>query len=313
MKPDRKSFQFLQWQVGADRLVDLDDARLMGILNVTPDSFSDGGAYPTIESAVDAALEMKAAGACIIDVGGESTRPGAAVINAQEQVRRTEPVIRGIRSHLDQDELLISIDTTQFDVARAALDAGADIINDVSAGRDDDRMLALAAAKQCGLILMHRRTAPQNDSYSDQYNAPPDYGGDVVQFVRRFLADRCDAAVSAGVSPRSIVIDPGLGFGKSVQQNFELINRTCELMDLGYPILSAASRKSFIGAASGATDPNPRNRVYGSIAVSLAHFHAGVRLFRVHDVAAQQQALSVAQATTNFPAGIIRPTSQFQS
>lgn len=284
--------QTLIWQVGQISLT-LDQPRLIGILNITPDSFSDGGAYPTAQHAMDAALRMRDEGACMIDVGGESTRPGSTPVDSDEQVRRVVPVIEGVRKLAPRKELLISVDTTRSEVAQAALDAGADVINDISAGRDDVHMLPLAASHRCGIILMHRLHAPQRDSYSDQYATPPDYNGDVVGFVRDFLAQRAETAVSAGVTPSSIVVDPGLGFGKSVAQNYELAGRIHELAELGYPVLSASSRKSFIGAASGVS--LPQQRLAGTLAVSIALFFAGVRLFRVHDVAAHREALAVAQ------------------
>lgn len=235
-------------------------------------------------------MEMVAEGACIIDIGGESTRPGAARVDVSEQLRRVLPVIEAIRK---QSDVLISIDTTSSEVARAALGAGANIINDVSAGSDDEQMFEFASQCGCGMILMHRLRAPADDSYSDKYDAPPKYE-DVVLTVRAFLEQRAATAQQAGIDRRSIVIDPGLGFGKTVAQNYELIRRTNVLLAAGYPILSAASRKSFISKATGESDPS--RRLAGSIAVSVAHYLAGVRLFRVHDVAAHYQALAVASA-----------------
>lgn len=288
------------WKVGPNKSLPLDRPRLMGVLNVTPDSFSDGGQFRGVAEAVDFAMQMMLDGASIIDVGGESTRPGSKPVPAVEQIHRTVPVIRGIRYRLNNQrrgtalELLISIDSTRATVARAALDAGADIINDVSAGLDDPEMLPLAASRQCGLILMHRLKPPSEDSYSDQYAAAPHYNGDVVAIVRQFLGDRAKAAVAAGVHPAAIVIDPGLGFGKSVDQNYTLLGRIGEFRELGYPVLSASSRKSFLGAVSGIQDPAAR--MIASTAVSVNHYAQGVRLFRVHDVAAHREALAVAAA-----------------
>jgi len=292
----------LRWQTRRDERLLLDRPRLMGIVNFTPDSFSDGGEYANVAEAVAAARRMIAEGASIIDVGGESSRPGAQAVDADEQIRRTAPVIAALRR---QDEaVLISIDTTRAAVADAALDAGADIINDVSAGVDDsDRMLAMAAARGRGLILMHRLRPPREDSFSTDYTraAEPEYGGDVYRVVRDFLQQRSDAAIAAGVDRRAIVIDPGLGFGKSVSQNYELASRLGELQrDLDLPALSAASRKSFLaqppGAARSDPLPPPRERVAAGIALTLSHWQSGVRLFRVHDVAAHQQALAAAAA-----------------
>ncbi len=280
----------LTWSVAPDQALSLDRPRLLGILNVTPDSFSDGGSWPTVEAAVEGALRMNRLGADVADVGAESTRPGAARVGAAEQIDRAVPVIVALRR---RSGVLISIDTTLAAVAEAALDAGADIINDVSAGTEDAGMLDLAARRRCGIVLMHRRLPPDLDSYSDRYadEPPPD---DVVAHVRAWLLDRCDAATRRGVSPEAIAIDPGLGFGKSVRQNYELIGRIGELVGTGYPVLSAASRKSFIGAATG--EATPARRVVGSVAVSVMHWLAGVRLFRVHDVAAHREALAVAAA-----------------
>ena len=283
------------WQVARDRRLALDRARLMGVLNVTPDSFSDGGAYASVADAAQAALRMRDEGACIIDVGGESTRPGAQPVEVIEQIRRTVPVIRAIREHVSPDDLLIAIDTTRRDVACAALDAGADIINDTSAGLDDSGMFALAASRGCGLVLMHRRTMPARDSYSHSYSHAPDYGDGVVPYVRAFLNERCDAAIAQGIAAQAIVVDPGFGFGKSVQQNFELIASVGELSTLNYPIVCAASRKSFIGAVTG--QPAPADRVAGSVAITVMCYVSGVRLFRVHDVDAHRQALAVASAS----------------
>jgi dihydropteroate synthase len=283
-----------RWQIGT-RTLGLDRPRLVGVLNVTPDSFSDGGAHASVAAAADRAASMVQHGACVIDVGGESTRPGADRVDASEQIDRTAPVVEAIRRDADT---LISIDTTLAAVAEAALDAGADIVNDVSAGTEDQAMFELASRRGCGLVLMHRRVRPDQDVYSDRYAVPPDYA-DVVDEVRRWLLGRCRAAESCGVDPACIVIDPGLGFGKSVEQNFELIRRTGVLVATGRPVLSAASRKSFIGAVAG--EQEPTQRVAGSTAVSVVHWLAGVRLFRVHDVAAHRQALAVAAAADGVP------------
>jgi dihydropteroate synthase len=286
------------WRVSDDRVLHLDQPRLLGVLNATPDSFSDGGMYPSIDALVGAALRFVEEGAKVIDIGGESTRPGSMRVGEAEQIARTVPAIEELRRCSD---VLISIDTTRSAVARAALDAGANIINDQSAGLEDDRMLPLAAERGCGLILMHRRAAPPDDSYSDQYEREPDYG-DVVLAVRRFLSERCTAAEAAGAAREAIAVDPGLGFGKSVDQNYQLIARSAELVADGYPVLGAASRKSFIGAITGIE--TPRERVIGSAAASTIQYLAGVRLFRVHDVAAQREALSVTWAVERASKGM---------
>ncbi|MGI9013902.1 MAG: dihydropteroate synthase [Phycisphaerales bacterium] len=288
------------WQGHGFRLT-LDQPHVIGILNTTPDSFSDGGIFTTERAAVTRGLEMAAQGAAMLDIGGESTRPGAHRISEQEQIRRTAKIIAALRRELDVrgfSNVAMSIDTTRSSVAQAALDAGAVIINDVAAGLEDHAMFELAAARGCGMILMHRRAAPDRDQYSHEYTARPVYD-DVVADVAAFLKERAKAALAAGVSREAIVIDPGLGFGKSVEDNSELIRRTSELASAGFPLLSAASRKSFIGAV--ANVPLPADRDPGSIAVALEQFRQGVQLFRVHDVAGHVQALRVAATTSRAP------------
>lgn len=279
------------WNFGPAAAIPLDAPRIMAIINATPDSFSDGGEH--LDPAHAAAFARSAAedGAAILDIGGESTRPGAARIPAPEQIRRVVPVIRAIRDA--GVTLPISIDTTSAAVAEAALDAGAAIVNDVSAGADDPRMLALIAQRRAGVVLMHRLLPPHADSYSHAYARDPDYSADggVVSAVRAFLARAAHHAVDAGIAPSSIVLDPGLGFGKSVAQNYSLIAHARDLASLGFPVLSAASRKSFLGAPTGRTDP--RQRAHASVAVTVAHALAGIRLFRVHDVRAHADALAV--------------------
>jgi dihydropteroate synthase len=304
------------WRITRDTALPLDRPRLIGILNVTPDSFSDGGRFLDPDAAVHRAVELIREGANIIDVGGESTRPGAARVDAQEQIRRVVPVIRALRGRLahapapvhggasgpETFAAFISIDTTLASVARAAIDAGADIINDVSAGREDSWMFPLAAERGCGLLLMHRLVPPGRDSYSDRYadHARPRYG-DVVAEVCRFLVERAEAAAAAGVERDRIAVDPGLGFGKTVEQNYELIARCDELASTGYPVVTGASRKSFIGHAGGVE--SPVDRVCGSVAAAAVQYLGGVRLFRVHDVAAHRQGLAVAAAVVGARAG----------
>lgn len=274
----------------------LDRPRILGVINLTPDSFSDGGRTETPADAVRLASKLIADGADMLDIGGESTRPGAQRVDAAEQIRRTEPAIRAIRAAGGVlGAVPISIDTTLTGVARAALDAGADAINDVSAGREDDDLFPLAAERGAGLILMHRAAPPGVDSYSDRYASSPRYS-DVVAEVGAFLRARADGAIAAGIDRAAIVLDPGLGFGKSVEQNVELVRRTYELVRLGFPVLSAASRKSFVGRVSLERDSAPSERLAGSIAFSVAHFAAGARLFRVHDVREQAEALRAAHA-----------------
>lgn len=277
------------WQLAPGKVMSLASPCLIGIVNVTPDSFSDGGNVTTPAQAADAAVQLVHDGASILDVGGESTRPGASRIGIIEQINRVAPAIAAIRAAVD---VPISVDTTRSEVAEAALDAGATFINDVSAGSEDAAMFALAAARKCGIILMHRLAPPDEDSFSDRYESSPTYD-DVVTTVVTFLRDRIHCAMDAGVADDAIAIDPGLGFGKTVEQNFELIARTAELASTGFPVMCAASRKSFVGKVSGETEPC--RRVAGSIAAALAMYAAGARLFRVHDVAIHRQALVVAE------------------
>lgn len=292
------------WRVSPRLTLSLEQPRLVAILNVTPDSFADGGAYAGVGDAVRAAMRFVAEGADVIDVGGESTRPGAASVSVDEQIRRVVPVIRGIREAIaarlgapgdpKPGYRAITIDTTRAAVAQASIEAGADAINDVSGGTDDEGMFALAAARQCGLILMHRLAPPSHDSFSDRYVREPEYPGGVVAFVKAFLAQRAMAALDAGVRRDSIILDPGLGFGKTVEQNLALIDGTPELASLGYPILSALSRKSFVGRVSLGRDSTPAERLPGTIQLSLRHRDAGAALFRVHDVAPHAAAFCVA-------------------
>lgn len=283
------------WSLGPNREIPLDRPRIMAILNVTPDSFYDRSRLDSIDAARDAAMRAVRDGADILDIGGESTRPGASRIEPDEQIRRVLPVIQAIReASAPLGRIPISVDTTRADVAEAALDAGADVINDVSGGTEDPSLFELAASRGCGLVLMHRLKPPELDSYSDRYDTPPRYD-DVVVEVREYLARQARLAQSRGVDRGQIVLDPGLGFGKTVEQNLELMRRTDEFVGLGYPILSAASRKSFIGPVSGlGSDSEPGDRLFGSLAASVAHLAAGASIFRVHDVPAQAQALAAA-------------------
>lgn len=284
------------WHFAPGRRLDLSRPRVMAIFNITPDSFSDGGENLDTGRALAAAGQALADGASILDIGGESTRPGAARIPADEQIARIVPLIRAIRrSSSDLAQIPISIDTTLAPVARAAIDAGADAINDVAAGLEDPAIFALAAERCAGIILMHRLHQPQHDSYSDRYATQPQYT-DVVAEVREFLQQRIAAAMHAGIPRQAIMIDPGLGFGKTVEQNLELIRRNAEFASLGSPILSAASRKSFVGRAMGLEQSLPADRLPGSLAITIMHYAAGARLFRVHDVRPQVQALAAAAA-----------------
>lgn len=287
------------WRLSADRSVALDRPVLMGILNVTPDSFFDGGTLQDTESAVRRAVRMIADGADILDLGAESTRPGAERVQVAEQIRRLLPALAAIRAACPN--IPISIDTTLPKVAEAALSAGADAINDVSGGvESNDEMLFLAAERGAAIVLMHRLRAPGEDRYSDQYQSTPAYD-DVVATVGAFLAERAQRAMRAGVRPEGILLDPGLGFGKSVEQNLELIARTPELIARAgnpgqvFPLLSALSRKSFVGRVSLGRDSSPEERLPGTLALSVAHRAVGAAVFRVHDVAEHRAALAAGE------------------
>lgn len=278
---------------GRKRMV-LDRPRVIAILNLTPDSFSDGGSWETAEKAAAGAARFVSEGADGLDLGGESTRPGAAAVPAAVQIERVIPSLKKIRREIG-DEVVITIDTTMAEVARAALDHGADAINDISAG-SDERMLPLAGERGVGVILMHRLKPPGEDSYSDAYVTAPMYSDrGVVQDVAAYLAERAAAAMIAGVGREQIVLDPGLGFGKTVAQNLALIDGTGALEALGFPILSGVSRKSFTARAAGMSSTSaPCDRVHATVGLSVVHLMRGARLFRVHDVAAHVPALRAA-------------------
>lgn len=255
----------------------------MGILNITPDSFFDGGRRFDPSVAVADGVEMAARGADILDIGGESTRPGAAPVSEEEEMARVLPVVRGLRARVGAP---ISIDTYKAKVARAALDAGADIVNDISALRFDPEMAALVAAEKVPLILMHMQGTPRTMQKDPQY-------GDVVREVRDFLAAQLYAALDAGVSHDAVILDPGIGFGKTVEHNLLLLRGLPMLAALGQPLLVGASRKTFIGRILGAEPPD---RLEGSLAAAVAAVLSGVNIVRVHDVAETRKALRVADA-----------------
>lgn len=284
-----------EWRVNADRVLSLDPWCLMGVLNVTPDSFSDGGLHLDPKHAVESGIKMVGQGAKVLDIGGESTRPGAAAVSSDQQIRRVVPVIEGIRRHPEAAGVVITIDTTRADVAEAALDAGADAVNDVSAGTDDPGMLPLVGQRDCGVILMHRLRPPEEDSFSDRYEEEPVYA-DVVGDVRTWLDERVAAATQAGVDPDSIAVDPGLGFGKSVAQNLQLLVGLPELIADGRPVLVGASRKSFLGAVTGNSEP--RYRDSESIVAAVEAWRRGARFFRVHAPEVHLRALMVAEAVS---------------
>ena len=254
----------------------------MGVVNVTPDSFSDGGLYLDPEAAVAHGRELAAAGAEILDVGGESTRPGAEAVSAEEELRRVVPVIRGLRD-LDCE---VSVDTSKAEVAAAALDAGAGIVNDVTALRGGPEMAALCAERGAGVVLMHMLGDPRTMRDDPRYE-------DVVAEVRTFLAERIEAATAAGIDEERIWLDPGIGFGKTAAHNMELLRRLGELRELGRPLVVGTSRKSFIGRIDGSAADE---RLGGTIASSVLAAAEGAEVLRVHDVAEMRQALAVATA-----------------
>lgn len=282
-----------QWKLSDTRAIDLDRPCVVCIVNTTPDSFSDGGQYNTTQGATDRAKRAIDDGADMLDIGGESTRPGAQRVDADEQIKRVVPVIEAIRKA--GMDIPISVDTTLSQVAARALDAGADAINDVSAMTEDPGMLTLASDRRCGIVLMHRLTTSDKDSYSDRYESEPVYT-DVVDAVCRSLASRRDDAVNAGVPMDRIVLDPGLGFGKSVEDTISLIRRTGELVGLGCLVMSGLSRKSFVGRMGLGRDSDPSERVHATVGLSVVHLLSGARIFRVHDVAEHRSALDAAWA-----------------
>jgi dihydropteroate synthase len=257
-------------------------AKLMGVVNVTPDSFSDGGLYLDPEAAIAHGRELAAAGAEILDVGGESTRPGAEVVPAEEELRRVVPVIQGLRG----TGCDVSVDTSKARVAAAAVDAGATIVNDVTALRGDDEMATLCAEREVTVVLMHMRGDPRTMQEDPRYD-------DVVAEVQAFLAERLEAATAAGIAEERIWLDPGIGFGKTAAHNLELLRRLGELRDLGRPLVVGTSRKSFIGRVDGSA---AGDRLGGTIASSVLAAAEGAEVLRVHDVAEMRQALTVAAA-----------------
>ncbi len=259
---------------------------LMGILNATPDSFSDGGKFNAPDVAVERALNMIRQGANIIDIGGESTRPGADYVEADEEIARTAPIIAALRA---QSDIPVSIDTRKAPVAQAALDAGASLVNDVYAFTHDPDLADVAANKGAPVCLMHAQGDPK------VMQAHPEYD-DVVLDVYDFLAERVDTAIDAGISRDNIMIDPGIGFGKTLDHNLALLQNLTLFHGLGLPVLLGASRKRFIGAISG--EENAEQRVAGSVAVTLQGLAQGVQIHRVHDIAEQRQAVALWMAMT---------------
>ena len=258
----------------------------MGVLNVTPDSFSDGGRFLDPAAAADHALRMIDEGADVIDIGAESTRPGSDRVGADEQIARLRDVLPAVTAR----GVLVSIDTTAAKVAEFALDAGAAIINDVSAGRGEPEILSLAARRKAPIVLMHMLGEPKGMQEAPHYD-------DVVAEVRGFLAERVAAAEAAGVASERIIVDPGIGFGKLLAHNLALLAGVDKLLELGRPVLVGPSRKRFIGELTAQADP--QRRVSGTIAACLAAWRLGATIFRAHDVGELAAALAVASAIEN--------------
>jgi dihydropteroate synthase len=279
-----------QWNLGTRALELGKRTLIMGIVNVTPDSFSDGGLYLDSEKAIAHALQLLDDGADIVDVGGESTRHGAKVaVSAEEELRRVLPVITALKTQRPQ--ALISIDTYKASVARAAVASGAEIVNDVSGLRWDLQMAKTVAELKCGVVVMHMRGRPE-----EWRNLSPP--SDVVLLVKRELREWVEAAVLAGVRRERIAVDPGFGFGKNFEQNYPLLARFQELQSLGFPMVAGTSRKSFIGRmlAKDGKDAAVAERLYGNLAAQTALILKGAHILRTHDVKASAEAARVADA-----------------
>ncbi|MFI4891535.1 MAG: dihydropteroate synthase [Steroidobacterales bacterium] len=270
-----------------NRNIDLHRPVVMGVLNVTPDSFSDGGIYATVDAALERAAQMVAEGAVIIDVGGESTRPGAMPVEPEAEIGRVAPVIERIAARLD---VAISIDTSKCAVMSAAIAAGASIVNDVNALRAAGAR-ELAAAAGAGVCLMHMRGEPRTMQVDPQY-------GDVVREVGAYLAGQRDACLAAGIARGAICLDPGIGFGKSESHNLALLRRLPELVSLGEPLLVGVSRKSFIGRILGA---GVEGRLYGGIGLAALAVSMGAKIIRTHDVAPTLDAMRMVSAVLQGP------------
>ena len=264
--------------------------KIMGVVNVTPDSFSDGGRYLDATAAIEHGLRLEAEGAAILDVGGESTRPGAAPVPEDEELRRVIPVIEGLKER--GAEARISIDTSKSRVVARALEAGATMVNDVTALRGDPDMAGVVAAGGAVCCLMHMLGDPRTMQSDPHYD-------DVVNDIKAFFRERMAFATRSGILPDRILLDPGIGFGKTVAHNLELLHRLGEFQDLGRPIMIGTSRKSFLGKLTGRESPD--DRVPATIATNVIAYERGARVFRVHDVAPVRDALTVTAATVSAP------------
>jgi len=278
-----------RWQLRTRTLALGELPLLMGIVNVTPDSFSDGGRYFDADKAITYGMQLAAEGADILDVGGESTRPGAAPIDAREELRRVMPVLEAL---CEKTDLPVSIDTSKALVAKSAIDAGAEIINDVTALEGDPDMLPLAVESGCGVCLMHKQGSPRTMQDEPVY-------ADVVAEVFEYLRIRRDALLAAGVSQDRIAVDPGIGFGKTTRHNIQLLANIGRLHDLDCPVLVGHSRKRFL-ADLAPRPPSPADRLPGTIGVAMSLARQRAQILRVHDVAAVRQALLLFRATGGF-------------
>lgn len=270
------------WQLSR-RALSLERPLIMGILNVTPDSFSDGGRFFSLDAAIERAQEMEREGADIIDIGGESTRPNAPAVGVAQELDRVVPVIEALSRRI---QVPISIDTYKAEVARAACAAGAEIVNDVTGLRLDPEMARITAEADAGVVVMHTRGMPDTMQADTSYD-------DLISEVKTYLEQSVALAREAGIADGRIVVDPGLGFGKSVQGNLELIKRLADFRELGFPVLVGPSRKSFVGAVTGR---GGGERIFGTaaaVAMSVAH---GASIIRVHDVAAMKDVAVMARA-----------------
>ena len=271
------------WRIG-EKVVDLSKrGMIMGVLNVTPDSFSDGGSFFEHNAAVERGIQMATEGADIIDVGGESTRPGAESVSADEELKRVVPVIEKLRAKTD---VSISIDTSKAEVAKAALNAGATVINDVTAGRGDAEMFQLAATRKAALVLMHMQGEPRTMQKNPQY-------GDVVQEVADFFRQQYSRALECGVDPMTVAFDPGIGFGKTPEHNLSLLNDLERLRIDDRPLVVGVSRKSFLGKMIGSSEMNDRSGP--TIAMTSILRARGANIIRVHDVKENVAALRITE------------------
>ena len=272
------------WKI-RDREIDLSRrARVMGIINATPDSFSDGGSFLDPQAALAHGLQMVAEGAEILDIGGESTRPGAQSVEADEEIRRVLPIIQALRR---ESQVLLSIDTSKAAVARAALDAGADIINDVTGLRGDPEMPALAASSKAGIVIMHMQGEPRTMQVAPTYD-------DVVEEVGNFFRQALARSVACGIDPMRIALDPGIGFGKTPEHNRRLLAELSAFLEFGRPLLVGVSRKSFLGWLAGSSAMD--DRFWPGVALTSLCRERGARILRVHDVKPHTEALRMTEA-----------------